>query len=544
MNGRKKEIVDGLRKRFKSLEDSTQKWFSIWETVHDHFFPLKSRYLQKEYDPTQVSLNSVLVDDLSIRTLRVLAAGMHGGMTSPSRPWFKLKVPIKGYKPSKQVQIWLETAEDIMFSMLAGSNFYEAIHKVYFQLGAPGTAAIFGSRDPDTYIRFNTLSIGQYVLAQNAANKVDTVFRYIDMTAIQMVQKFGEGMCSRQVVSAAKDASTQDRYFKVIQCITPNMEFNPDALGPFGKKFLSVYWEHTSKEHPFLSLSGYDIQPFAAPRWEVEGNDVYGSSPGMTTVANVKQLQSTVKTMLKAMHKEVDPPMNADKTLKNASLAPGAINFVGTRESFTPTITTKANPDKAIVPIDRLTASIKEGMYNDLFLMISAMGGDRMTIREVQERTEEKMLMLGPVVTRLINELLDWVIDWTFNEALQQGLLPDPPEEIQGMELKVDYVSMLAQAQKMVGRVPVEQFMGFVANFGQSFPEIMDSLDVDSAVENYANYADVPATMVRSKEEIADIRQQRAAAQQQNIEAQQDMQTADVAQKLARAGKDANATPR
>lgn len=531
----KKKIVDSLRKRHKTLSDQAENWIPIWRLIYDHFFPLKSKYTEKDYDPTKVTINNTMVDDISIRALRVLAAGLHGGMTSPSRPWFKLGLPIKNFEPSQATKVWLEKAEDIILNMLARSNFYEAIHRVYFQLGAPGTAAIFGTRDPKTKIRFNTLTIGQYVISQNATGRVDTIFRYIDMTAAQIVEQFGEENCSREILSASQNDSTRDNFFKVIHCVTPNQYYVEDALGYLGKKYLSIYWEEKSKERPCLSIGGYDIVPFAAPRWEVEGNEVYGISPGLDTINNVKQLQSISRTMLKAMHKEVDPPMNADKSLKHASLAPGAINFVGTKDGFTPTIQTRSNPDKAMIPMDRVETAIKEGMYNDLFLMLNMTGGDRMTIREVQERTEEKMLMLGPVVTRLINELLDWVIDWTFNEAIQQELIPEPPEEIQGVELKVNYVSMLAQAQKMVGRIPVEQYMQFIATYGEIYPEIADALDVDAAVDAFATFADTPATMVRPKEVRDEMRKARAEAQQAQMQAQQDQMTADTLQKTAKA---------
>lgn len=122
--------------------------------------------------------------------------------------------------------------------------------------------------------------------------------------------------------------------------------------------------------------------------------------------------------------------------------------------------------------------------------------------------------MLGPVIERLQSELHDPTIDRTFAIMLRAGMLPPPPQEIQGMNMKVDYISTLAQAQKMVGTQSIEETIAFAGNVAQVMPTILDNIDYDDAIREYAEMKGVPPTMMRTQEELQAIREQRAKEQQ------------------------------
>ena len=154
-----------------------------------------------------------------------------------------------------------------------------------------------------------------------------------------------------------------------------------------------------------------------------------------------------------------------------------------------------------------------------------------MTATEVAERHEEKMLMIGPVLERLQNELLKPMIDITFDAVMQGGILPPPPQELQGMELSVQLVSILAQAQQAIATNSIDRFTNAVATVAQYKPDVLDRLDADQWVDIYGNALGINPLLIVPQDKADEIRQARAEQQAQAQQAQM-AQMADAAQKL------------
>jgi putative ubiquitin-RnfH superfamily antitoxin RatB of RatAB toxin-antitoxin module len=167
-----------------------------------------------------------------------------------------------------------------------------------------------------------------------------------------------------------------------------------------------------------------------------------------------------------------------------------------------------------------------------LFLLISQSEGT-MTAYEVSQRKEEKMLMLGPVVERNNDELFDPLMNQVFAVMLEQSmprwmgllpgvpLIPPPPEELAGVPLTVEYVSILAQAQKSVAAGSIERALQFTSMLVQSgVQDAFDAIDTDEAQKGYYAAIGAPPIMLRDAKQVEAIRQARAeqAAQQQQME--------------------------
>jgi len=182
---------------------------------------------------------------------------------------------------------------------------------------------------------------------------------------------------------------------------------------------------------------------------------------------------------------------------------------------------------------------IQQSFFADLFLMLATAGPDqRMTATEVAERHEEKLLMLGPVLERLHNELLEPLIDITFDHMARDGALPPPPDALEGQDLSVEFISMLAQAQRAIGVNSVDRLLGTVGAISQWNQEVLDKIDVDAVVDTYADKLGVPPELIVSDDQVAMVREKRAemqAAQAQTAEfreqaaAAKDLAAADTA---------------
>jgi hypothetical protein len=255
-----------------------------------------------------------------------------------------------------------------------------------------------------------------------------------------------------------------------------------------------------------------------APRWATQGGDIYGNSPGMEALGDIKQLQAEQFRKSQAIDYQANPPLQVPTSVKGRELEifPGGISYydpAGPGAAIKTAFEVNLNLQTLLMDIQDVRGRINSAFYSDLFMMISQQD-QRMTATEVAERHEEKMLMLGPVVERLNNELLDPLLETVFERLLVAGLLPPPPQELAGHDLNIEYVSMLAQAQKAVAVNSIDRFVMSIGQVAQMKPEVLDKLDADEYADAVADKLGVDPQLVISGQQLAMIRQQRARQQQ------------------------------
>lgn len=513
----------------KALRDNG--WRDHWKDIFEHVNPARARFLVGDWQQAGSKKQQKIINGTATWASRVQASGMMAGITSPARPWFRLTTPDPDLAEAGAVRSWLHTVEERIREALQKSNVYQLFHSIYSCIGDAGTAAGLIEEDEQTILRGYFFPIGSYCLATNDTLRVDTLYRETTLSVGQLVSKFGLEKCS-STVKALYENKKLDERVQVVHLIQPNEKYEPGKIGPVGMRFASCWYEANGLEGDMLRESGYVESPLLTPRWEVTGEDVYGSSPGMDALGDIRALQQLEKRKAMVVDKIVNPPMRGPSALRKerVSLLPGDITYVDSvqpGQTFAPAFEISPQALPAIAnEIREHEARIKTAYFADLWLMLSQREG-QMTAREVAERHEEKMLQLGPVMERLSDELLDPVIDRVYGILDRRGALPEPPEELQGMELRIEYISIMAQAQKLLSTSGIERLASFVGNLAAVKPEVLDKLNMDELVDEYANALGVKPDLVRTDEEVASIRESRAQAQAQ---AQAAEQTAIAAQ--------------
>ncbi len=533
--------------RLRDLKSEADQYRAHYVEIAENMVPRKGKYLTSDTDTTADAgkkKHHKIINGAADDALRVLAAGMQGGLTSPSRPWFTLTHPNSELMEYPPVKNWLHEVRQIMLSIYAKSNFYGSIHGLYKELGAFGTSAMLIEQDFDKFIRCRPFTVGEFTLATNNKHKPDTLYRQFSLTARQMVQEFGIDNVSDQVKEIIKSEKNIDKAFEIVHCIQPNTDFKVSASAR-GMEYESVYFELNADSDLFLRRAGYKTLPFVAPRWDITGVDVYGNSPGMSALGDCKMLQKMEEKKLKALDKMVDPPMNASTSLKakGGTIVAGGVNYLDTQQGqtgFAPAYQVSPDVQNIAFELDRVEKRIRRYFFNDLFLaVLNQEKGDK-TAFEISKRWEEKITMLGPVIERLQSELLDPIVERTFSILLDMDALPPAPPELEGSELKIEYISLLAQAQKMVGTNSIEQTAAFVGNLAAVNPQVVDKFDFDEALDQYASLVGVPPNIVKSDEQVAEERQQRAEAQQAQQAQEQAAQGVQSAKMLSETGLDKN----
>lgn len=530
-----KAFREKLSRRFEALKAERATMEPLWRELSGYYMPDRGRFDDARPNQRAPSMDKIL-DGAPLRALRTLAAGMQSGLTSPSRQWFKLTVPDPELSGSLAVRAWCDECQTRMMTVMQGANFYQALHAVYQECAGFGTGCMLVLADYDDVVHCRALTAGEYWLGAGAGCRVDTIYRDLWMTAGQMVAEFGAEACSPSVRDAAE--RFKDRYFKVRHCI------EPDDTGETRFPFRSVYWEEAGEPDRLLRLGGFKQFPAMAPRWSTVGSDLYGRGPGFENLADTKALQVMKRDLLTGIKKNVDPPLVGDASLRGMPMVttPSGVTYVpGLGQAARPLLAPLYQPTVGLQElagvIQEAKSDINEGFYVNLFLMLQQDDRPTMTAREVVERHEEKLIALGPVLERLEWELLTPAIDRVFDLMEDVGLIPEPPEELAGRELKIEYVSMLAQAQRMIGLKPVEQLIGFVGNVAGAQPDVLDAIDIDATVREYADLLGVPAKILRDPRAVDVLRQQRAQAQQQAAQMEQAQAAAQTVQSGAQGAK-------
>lgn len=524
-----------LLARWGQLKAERESWVSHWKEISDYLLPRAGRFLASDRNRGGKRHNNIL-DNTGTRALRVLAAGMMAGMTSPARPWFRLTTSDPELDESAGVKSWLANVTRLMQMIFAKSNTYRALHSMYEELGAFGTASSIVLPDFNAVVHHQSLTAGEFAIATDSRGSVNTLYREFQLTVAQMVREFGRDRCSLAVRSLF-DRGALEQWVPVIHAIEPRADRDPSRRDDRNMAWKSVYFELGADETRTLRESGYRSFRALCPRWAVAGGDIYGNSPAMEALGDVRQLQHEQLRKAQGIDYKSNPPLQLPVSAKHqdVSTAPGGLSYVDTAASSGGIRTAfEVNLDLShlLEDIVDVRERIKASFYADLFLMLANSTNPQMTATEVAERHEEKLLMLGPVLERMHNEILDPLIEMTFERMVEAGILPQPPQEMQGAELSVEFVSMLAQAQRAIATNSVDRFVASLGAVAQIKPEVLDKFDADRWADSYSDMLALDPELIVPGEQVALIRQQRAEQQQAQQRAEMLGQGADAAAKL------------
>ena len=528
-----------FQKRHGLLLTQQGEWTAHWRELSQYLSPRTSRFFAEDRQAQGNKRNSSIINSTATMALDTLVSGLMSGITNPSRQWFQLRTVDRQLNERRDVKWWLDACRDRLQEIMLKSNLYTTLPGCYNDLGAYGTTAYTVEDDLDTVVRYRALPLGSYCLGTNHTGRVDSIYRQFQMTVGQLVDRFGKDRVSQSVLSSYTNGNV-DHWVTVVHAIEPNRDWDEQRLDAKYKRFVSVYWEKGSTEEgkkAFLRESGFDEFPVVAPRWSVLGEDVFGSSPGMVALGDVKMLQVMEKRKLQGLDKLVNPPVVGPVSLRNRriSLLPGDVTYVD-EVSGTPGFRPAYQIDLPLqhlgVEIQGVERRVNEAFYRDLFRMISEIDRSNVTAAEIAARQEEKLIALGPVYMRLNDEMLDPTVELTFHKALAAGLLPPPPDIMQGVPLTVEYISVLAQTMRAVGVASIDRLFAFVGSVAGAFPGVLHRVNADKAVSRYADMVGVPSDVLFDDEQV----QQAVAAEAQQQKAQQMMQ---MAQQGAEAAKNA-----
>jgi len=505
--------VSRLHKAMFEVQTSGQ-WLLKWKDIRDYINPYLG-FFAEDTPNFGERRDELMINTTPLQANNTQAAGMQDGITSPSRPWMRLTVAEPELARVQAVKYWCDAVTEILLDLFARSNFYDSAIEFYKELGAPGTAAMLIEEDGERGIWCRTFTIGEYAIGADHRGRVNRFARNVLLTVAQMVSAFGVDNCPSGVQELWRSRSVE-RYCRVKHLVIPNPNYIEGKLIRWAKPYLSLYWSEEGEAEDYLAIGGYDDFPFAVSRWSVKGADVYGRGPGWYALGDAKVLQAMEEDILTGIKKQVDPPMLAPVDVLSAggvNTLPNGVTYYSREfgdNAIRSALAVNIDVAGAEAKKQSIEAAINRHFFVDLFRMLEGIeAGSSITAREIIERVQEKMAQIGPVFGRLQHEFLQPVIDRVFNIALRSGLLPPPPQVLEGREIKIEYVSAMAQAQKMQGLTAIEQLAKFAGSLAAMDEGVLDKLDFDAMVDKYAGMLGVSPAVVVSDAALKKVRRLR-----------------------------------
>lgn len=538
-----------ILRRWSMLTSERSSWVSHWHEISTFLLPRAGRFFSSDRNRGVRRHNSIY-DSTGTRALRILAAGMMAGMTSPARPWFKMGTADPDLGKSAAVKEWLAVVTRTMLRVFQESNTYPSLHKYYGELGAFGTSAGLISPDFHDVLTHHALTVGEYCIATNWKGEVVTLYREFEKTVAEIVTEFGQKDSSGALLPMAQQTNLSisvrnmfergilDAWIRLVHAVEPRTDRDPTQRDAKNMPWKSCYYELASDAATPLRESGYTDFPGLVARWDTGGGDIYGNGPGMEALGDIKGLQHKQLRKAEVTDYQTRPPLQMPASLKNkeADTLPGSITYYDGTSSG-PVIKSlfevELNQKYLLEDIQDSRQLINQAFSVDVFLMLANATETRMTATEVAERHEEKMMILGPTVERLQKEMLGPICDRCFREVLRLGIVPPPPQELHGKPLNVDYISILAQAQRAIATNGVDRYVSNLGAIAAFKPGVLDKFDEDEWADRYADMLGVDPELIVPNDQVALIRAQRAKVAQAAQASAAANQNADTAQKLA-----------
>lgn len=554
---------DRLMKRAARLELDRLPVEPRWEEVESVMLPGCTEWLRNDPDQNLMRQDEEVLDCTATLALRSLGSGFLGGYTSPSRPWANFTVEDPFLAENEKVKSFCYGTQQIMMAKFGKSNLYQQLAALYVFCAAFGTAVMIVDDDLKDVFRFTTLSTGSFWISHNERQEVDVLYRKFRLSVRDAVEKFATKDRNGNVtnwenfsdyVKELYENGDYEVMIDVAHMIKPNELYRPG--NPFSKfkRYESCYWEIGTKAKGgsylqegaidydrYLRESGYDIFPAVCARWERSGMSVYATGcPGFTALGDVNMLQTLVRRALQAIEKMVNPTTNAPTSLQanGVTMVAGETNWCTDVDKQGVRPVHEVDPDISALQtyIEDVRQRIRAVMYEDVILMLTRSDLRNMTATEIEARNDEKMLSFGPVLQQLNDGVIEPLIDICFAMLLDRGYLPEVPEELQGQDLKVEFISMMAQSQKMVELGPLERFVNFASMIIKADPRAAAKIDTDELLDVYAKLVSLQPKIVRTDEQVSAMRAADAQVQAQQMQMEQ-------VQAGAKAAKDLGTTP-
>lgn len=475
----KKEGLKAKRAAFENL----------WQEVSELVLPRKADFTVRQN--AGVKRTRKLFETTAVNAAEILAAGLHGLLTNPAGRWFSLR--LKKRRNNPEIEEWLQNVCDVMIEEFSrpSAGFSTNIHEVYLDLAVLGTAGLYvGWNAQKDSLLFQARFLGDLFIEENDAGQVDSVYRIFKWPLKKIVQTWGEEALPDNLKNAWRNNPDSEEEIELLHAVLPNAEY---AGKRASKPVLSLYL--CVGERHVLFQGGFEEMPLFVVRWSKACGEVYGRSPAISSLPDIKMLQEMMKETIIAAQLANRPPLlvKDDEQFSPAATVPGGIlRYSGEAPK---TFVSGANSSVGLGIMNEIRDRLRSAFFND---RLTTQNTATMTATEVIQRTEEKMRLLGPALGRVQTELLGPMIERVFGLLYRHGKLPAFPEGVSFEDVCVEYLSPLALAQKRCESGALLQTLNLAQEVVKLTPEAAAVLNANEILRKIGEMYGTSSALVRN----------------------------------------------
>jgi hypothetical protein len=523
-------------KRYDRLKAERAQWDQSADDVATYISPRKS--ILTKYTPGEIRTEHVY-ETTAQRAAQFCASGIYS-YTVQGQQWFALKPRNKALADRDEVKRWFATVSEELLGHIMSSNFPRAVYEGLQDFVTMPAMCLYLEEGGKEILNFQAFAFGSYVVKDNADGIVDTIYRAFKLTPRQAVQKWGKEALHPKMIEALNDDKKCDTQYDFLHYVAPRENYDESKKDKLNMPFASCYIDVKHKHE--VSEGGYAEFPYFIGRFAKNPEEVYGHSPGMDILPDVRGINKMKQTILIAGEKMVNPPWlipdDGSSSYKFSSRA-GSMNYWranGVSNQKPEPVQINHNLPVGLEMINGERQIIEQAFFLDLFNML-ANYDKTMTATEVMQRVEEKLNSFAPTWSNLQSEIFGPIIHRAFGILARNGILPDAPRELEfDPSYDVTYLSKIALAAQMLKARAYFQYVEAVTPLMAANPEagaaFNDTVNLPKAYRELAYNMGLPIDWTYSVEEAEQKAQARAQAQQQAMAMQQLEQGAGALGKL------------
>jgi len=481
MENENKSQLNEVIQRYERAKSRRSNWESHWQECYDFALPQRGNFTH--YDVAGSRKTQTLYDGTAMDSVDQLAASLLGNLTPPWTQWFGFKPgPDLGEEEAQNIAPILEGISKKIQAQLDRSNFNVEMHQCFLDLAVGGTATMFFEEtEPGAFsaFKFTAVPLHDVVLEEGDKGFLDGAFRTMSLTLSQLQDKYPLAEFPMRVLQEGnKDPQAR---FDVLKSVLPNN-------GLYDFKAILI-----EESAPLLLEEGqFNQSPAISFRWMKSPGEIYGRSPVMKALPDIKTANKVVELILKNASIAVTGIWQADDDgvlnpanieLKPGSIIPKAVGSQGLKALDMP-----GRFDVSELILNDLRGRIRHALLTD---KLGPVAGGRMTATEIIERSSEMALLLGATYGRLQSELLTPLIQHAFAILRRRGEIPDI--ELDGRYVALDYRSPLARVQ---GQKNVQNILLWLETMGSMGATASLSVDVPKTVKHLADALGVPNDLI------------------------------------------------
>ena len=522
------EQLKSLMADHDELRGNRYYWEGHWQDIRELVRPAGEE-IRKVTTPGRVK-NQFTYDSTAADSCVELAGGLQSFLMSPGQRWFDLAIAGEPeISQDFETVAWLQETADAIYAQFQSpvTQFNLAVSEAMIDICSYGTTAVAEEwNSKEGMCLFRTSPLRDCWIRENSDAKVDSLHRSFRMTIRQLVQQFGEDAIPEKVRQNPQNPASLNREWEVIHIVRPRTDRNIRSFTKTNMPFASFWILRDTGD--LLLESGFREFPFMVPRWLKLSDETYGRSPAMLTLPDIKMLNAMAKTFIKVSQKIADPPLVLpnDGFMLPINTHPGSMIF---KEPGSEPIEQLPSGERNLPITWEVLKGQQEKVRQGFFIDFLRLGKENkeMTATEVQDRRDEKLRFLAPMLGRQESEFLGPVIKRTYNLLRWHDKIREAPPSMQGKTLRVEYVSPAAKAQQGIKGINMGRYIQEILPLAEVSPGVMDTIDFDAYAQELAVLRNVDRTILRDPEEIATIRDERKEMEQ----AQQMAQLAEPASK-------------